>query len=142
MLFITVPNTFSYFQADKHIKNAQFWKRKKNISRAFKETSLAHKNNPKEHFYIQEKGSLLYAYARGQKDRKRMNDFVVKAEKVLNSGLKHSWAPENIYIAKINGRMMLKDYAGAARACDMTLKHSPHLDQIINLRNKLKQVRR
>jgi hypothetical protein len=136
----TIPNSYQYYQADKHMKATQYWIAKRNLPRALKHITEARKLNPKEHFYIKTKGEILYAFARGQKTRDRMYQFVVKAEQELNSGLTHSWAPENLYIAKINGRMLLKDYAGALRACDKALFYSPHLKQIKDLKIKLKQL--
>jgi len=139
-LLYHAPTVYDYLKADRHMRQAFAWANKGRLPYAIPEAEKARALNPNEHAYVVKTAALLQAVAKSQKTREAKLHYIKKAEDVLEEGLTHSWAPENIYIREINGRMIVRDLRAIRDACNMALKYSPHLEVVKKKRDEVTRI--
>ncbi len=103
------------------------FKMRRNNTNALYYFEQARKFNPNESYYALNQAMALQSQAREYDDYQTKEHLIKKAEQYLEEGMQHPWAPENIYITRLQGRVQLNDVAGAIESAEKALYYSPHL---------------
>lgn len=117
--------------ADKIFLDGYFqWYRKKNLHLALKTLDHSIKLNPNEPFYYVEAAKAIYDYAKDVNPLTNRLVWVKKAEGYLEKALAHPWNIENIYLARIHGRLLVDDYKTALKDSQEALSIAPRISKV------------
>lgn len=108
-----------------------------NFQKALVYYKKAVEENPRESFYYQNLAKLYTSFAGQTKFIQDRLNYILKSEQAIKKGLKNSWAPENLYIIQLQGRMLLGDKKMIEKTARKVLSFSPHLQAIKDILNKV-----
>lgn len=109
-----------------------------NFQKALVYYEKASEENPLESFYYQNLARLYIDFA--IKNKHNRTNYILKSDQAIEKGLKNAWAPENLYIIQLQGRILLGDKEMIEKTARKVLSFSPHLQSIKDILNNEKDL--